>query len=243
MNNKTVLITGAAKRIGACIARTLHGHGANVVIHYHHSAAAANELAANLNAIRMDSALTVQGDLSGDDSYTAIVSKARGWKDRLDVLVNNASAFYPAGIADTTPAQWEELIGTNMKAPFFLAQQAAPFLRETQGCIVNITDIHAERPLGNYPVYSAAKAGLVMLTRALAKELGPLIRVNAVSPGAIIWPEDMDEQTQQEILSRTALKKTGTAEDIANAVRFLITDADYITGQVLSVDGGRTLYS
>lgn len=243
MTSKTVLITGAARRIGASISRELHQRGWDIVIHYHHSEQAATTLAGELNSARADSAMTLQANLLENQSYALIVEQSYRWKKQLHALVNNASAFYSHGMGEVSVQQWDELIGTNMKAPFFLSQQAAQHLRENQGCIINLTDIHAQRPLKNYPVYSAAKAGLVMLTKALAKELGPKVRVNAVSPGAILWPEDMDETTQQEMINRIVLKRCGEPLDIAKAVRYLLEDAGYVTGQILAVDGGRTLSS
>ncbi len=242
MSAKTVLITGAARRIGAAIARQLHQREWDIAIHYRQSAAAAAALAAELNAKRRDSALSIQADLLDDASYAKLIRDAAQWKNRLDALINNASAFYPTKAEKANPAQWNELLGTNMKAPFFLAQQAIPHLRAAGGCIINITDIHADRPLVAHAVYCAAKAGLVMLTKALAKELGPEIRVNAIAPGAILWPEDMDTTTQDEILSRIPLQKTGAPADIAHAVSYLLA-AEYVTGQVLAVDGGRSLAS
>ena len=243
MTPKTVLITGAAQRIGAAIACTLHQHGWDVVIHYRQSVKTAAALASRLNANREDSAITLQADLLDASAYTALIEQSYHWKRRLDALINNASAFYPTQISAASPEQWEELIGTNMKAPFFLMQQASTYLCGSKGAIINITDIHADRPLREYAVYCAAKAGLVMLTKALAKELAPEIRVNAVSPGAILWPEDMSEITQDDILARIPLKKTGTAADIANATRYLLEEASYVTGQVLAIDGGRSLAS
>jgi len=241
MQNKTVLITGSAGRIGAEIARTLHADDMDVIIHYNRSGAQALALAEELNAARQHSAMAVQGNLLDDGSLAGIIGIACDFNNRLDVLVNNASSFYPTPVASTTSAQWEDLVGTNMKAPFFLSQQAAPYLREHKGCIINITDIYADRPLGQYPVYSAAKAGLAMLTKALAKELAPDIRVNAIAPGAILWPEGMGDNIKDMITSRTALGHAGNPADIASAVRFLIRDAGYITGQILTIDGGRSL--
>ncbi|MGY8813496.1 MAG: pteridine reductase [Gammaproteobacteria bacterium] len=239
MNSKTVLITGAAKRIGANIARFLHGHGMNIIIHYNTSEIAANQLKYTLNNIRSDSAYLLQGDLLDIDSYSALTTVALNFTGRLDVLINNASLFYPTPIEETTQKQWNELVGTNMMAPFFLAQSFQNQLNRVNGCIINITDIYGEQPLKKHAVYSAAKAGLIMLTRAMAVEMGPLIRVNAVSPGAILWPDNIDENRKQKILSKTLLQKRGASLDIANAVYFLIEKAEYITGQVINVDGGR----
>lgn len=241
-SNASVLITGAAHRIGAVTARTLHAHGFNIALHYRHSSSAAEALASELNGLRPGSVTTLQADLHDTAALPALVERAAAAWGRLDVLVNNASSFYPTPVGEVDEAQWEELIGSNLKAPFFLAQAAAPLLSAHHGAIVNIVDIHAERPLKNHPVYSVAKAGLVMLTRALARELGPRVRVNAVAPGAILWPEQgLTEDDKEDILERTALKRQGTPADIARAVLYLVRDADYMTGQVLTVDGGRSL--
>ncbi|MEE9356856.1 pteridine reductase [Candidatus Vondammii sp. HM_W22] len=235
------LITGAAHRIGACIARTLHRSGMNIVIHYRHSADAAESLKKELEAIRPDSVLLLQADLLDTGRLPDIIQAIRNWQGRLDLLVNNASSFYPTPLEEVAEAQWDNLIGSNMKAPFFLAKAAAPMLSECGGSIINLVDIHAQRPLKNHPVYSMAKAGNAMMVKALARELGPKIRVNGVAPGAILWPEEgLSKETQQEILSRTALERPGNPENIARTVLFLARDADYITGQVIAVDGGRT---
>lgn len=242
LNDKVVLITGGAQRIGAQIARTLHGAGMKVVLHYRGSLPSAQALAAELNQLRADSAILLQADLSDPATLAPLVEAAATRWSRLDALVNNASTFYPSPVGTVTLPQWHDLMDVNLKAPFFLAQAAAPLLTESCGCIVNIADIHADRPLKGYPVYCMAKAGLVMMTRALARELGPAVRVNAVAPGAILWPEQgLGEDVQASILARTALKRQGQPKDIAGAVLFLIRDAEYITGQVLSVDGGRSL--
>lgn len=242
MENKTVLITGAAKRIGATMAEHLHQSGMDVVVHYHSSAREARGLVARLNRSRPDSAAAIRADLKHAAGYPALIEAALAFKGRLDALINNASAFYPTPINTLTNDDWDTLINTNLKAPLFLAQQAARPLTENKGCIINITDIHADRPLEGRPVYCVAKAGLVMLTKSLARELAP-VRVNAISPGAITWPREMDKAARRAILERVALKKTGKAEDIARTAAFLIRDADYITGQIIAVDGGRTLYS
>ncbi len=242
LNDKTVLVTGAAQRIGAQIARTLHGAGMKVVLHYRGSQSAAQALAAELNQLRPGSATLLQADLSDTATLAPLVEAAAAHWGRLDALVNNASTFYPSPVGTVTLPQWHDLMDVNLKAPFFLAQAAAPLLAESNGCIVNIADIHADRPLKGYPVYCMAKAGVVMMTRSLARELGPSIRVNAVAPGAILWPEQgLDQAAQESILARTALKRQGKPKDIAGTVLFLIRDAEYITGQVLSVDGGRSL--
>jgi len=244
LDGKVVLITGGVHRVGAQIARALHGHGANLVLHYRNSRERALKLQTELNKIRDNSVVLVQADLLDISKLPAIIKDALAPWGRLDVLVNNASSFYPTKIGNVDETQWNDLIGTNLKAPFFLSQAAAPHLQQQDGCIVNIADIHADRPLKRYPVYSIAKAGLVMLTKSLACELGPGIRVNAVAPGAILWPEsELDEVTKQRIVSRTFLKRKGDPDNIANAVVFLIRDAVYTTGHVLNVDGGRSLNS
>ena len=239
---KVILITGASRRIGAEIARTLHRSGHRIIVHYHASSAAAEKLCDELNAIRPTSAQCLCGNLLETTSLPELVAKAQALWQRLDVLINNASTFYPTPVGHTEESHWNDLFGTNLKAPYFLAQATLPYLKEHAGCIVNITDVHAERPMKDYPVYSMAKSGLLMMTRALARELAPEIRVNAVAPGAIIWPEnDMTDSTQAQILSRIALRRQGQPQDIARTVRFLIDDAPYITGQVINVDGGRSI--
>lgn len=244
LNERVILITGGVHRIGAHAARLLHAEGARLVLHYRNSRKAAHTLQSELNAQRPDSVVLVRADLLDQASLPAVVADALSTWGRLDVLVNNASSFYPTPVGAVTESKWDDLMGTNLKAPFFLSQAAAPHLKESRGCIVNIVDIHAERPLKRFPVYSIAKAGLVMLTQALACELGPEIRVNAVAPGAILWPErEMDEVTQQRIISRTFLKRQGNPDNIARTVLFLIRDADYTSGQVITVDGGRSLNS
>lgn len=236
------LVTGAARRIGAAIARTLHGAGYRVAIHYRGSAEAAAALRDALEGERADSAALFQADLDVTRDLAGLVEAVVDWGGGLDVLVNNASSFYPTPLGRCSEEDWERLLGPNLKAPFFLAQAAAPFLRASGGCIVNLGDIHGERPLKEHPIYSIAKAGNLMLTRALARELGPEVRVNGVSPGAILWPEsEMDEVRQQRIISRTALKRQGSPGDVARSVLFLVREAPYVTGQVLAVDGGRTL--
>ncbi len=241
--NKVVLITGAAHRIGAITARILHHAGMNIVLHYRGSRIAAQQLQKELLEHRADSVVLVQADLNTPAALPALVQQAHASWQRLDVLINNASTFYSTAVGSVSEDQWEDLFGTNLKAPFFLAQAAAPYLQQSKGCIVNIVDIHADRPLKGYPIYSMAKAGLVMMTKALAAELGPNIRVNAVAPGAILWPEHLDEVNQARIVSKTFLKRKGDPQDIANTILFLINDAAYITGQVLVVDGGRSLNS
>lgn len=243
LSGKVALITGAARRVGATIARQLHAEGMNLVLHYRSSRDEALALQEELHDIRADSVILVQSDLLHTGKLEALVHEAiRPWK-RLDVLINNASTFYATPPGTATEQHWDDLVGSNMKAPFFLAQAAATKLKLNKGCIINITDIHAERPLKNYTIYNAAKAGLVMLTKSLARDLAPEIRVNAVSPGAIMWPEhDMDDIMKQRIISRTALKRRGSPDDIASAILFLIRDAHYITGQTITVDGGRSLH-
>lgn len=235
------LITGAARRIGAECARTLHAAGYRVVIHYAGSQAEAETLRDELNALRADTAITLQADLRDFAALSTLVETAAGHWGRLDLLLNNASRFYPTAVGTVDEAQWNDLLDSNLKAPFFLAQAAAPWLRKSGGSIVNIVDIHAERPLREHPVYCAGKAGLAMLTRSLACELGPQVRVNGVAPGAILWPENgIDEATQARIVERTFLKRQGEAGDIAGAVLWLARDAGYVTGQIIAVDGGRS---
>ena len=238
---KAALITGGARRIGACIAKTLHADGFNVAIHYRRSGAAATALAAALNRERDDSAHVLPGDLLRSDEIESLADAARARWRRLDVLVNNASVFRATALDELDEAAFDELIGVNLKAPLFLARRLAPELRRRRGCIVNLTDIHAGRPLKGHPVYCAAKAGLAMLTRSLARELAPEARCNAVAPGAILWPQDDDDdRRRREIVRRTALGRAGDPADVAKAVAYLVA-ADYVTGQTITVDGGRTL--
>jgi pteridine reductase len=239
---RSVLVTGGAKRLGAAMARKLHGAGADIVVHYHRSRPAADALVAELEAIRPGSALAVCADLHDVERLPALVDAAVARYGRLDVLVNNASTFYPTPIGTITPAQFDDLVGTNLRAPLFLSQAAAPALRATQGLIINMVDIHARRPLKAHPAYSAAKAGLVMLTKSLARELGPDVRVNGIAPGPVLWPErDLDEALKAEIVAKTALKRSGSPDDIARTALFLATEAPYVTGQIIAVDGGRSL--
>jgi pteridine reductase len=238
MKNKTALITGAAKNIGATIAKELHSVGMNVIVHYNNSATEAHELVRKLNCIRHDSAITIQANLEKKEYYAPLIDTALTFKGNIDVLINNASAFYPTSLKNLNEKQWNELININLKAPLFISQLAAKSLEENKGCIINIADIHASNPLKNYTIYCISKAGLITLTKSLAKELAPNIRVNAISPGAITWPNEMDAKTKKNIISQIILKKTGNAEDIAKTVIFLIKDAGYITGQILNVDGG-----
>ncbi|MCK4840485.1 MAG: pteridine reductase [Methylococcales bacterium] len=240
---KNVLITGAAKRIGASCARMLHDKGCNIILHYRWSEAEAMQLFDELNQKRADSVKLIQADLLNMNELSLLAKQAEAAWGSLDVLINNASAFYPQIIGEVDEQVWDELLGSNLKAPFFLSQALSATLAENKGCIINIIDIHAERGLKGYPVYSIAKAGLSAMTKVLAKELGSNVRVNGVSPGAILWPEkDCSEQDKAEIIDRVALKCLGEPEDIAKAVGFLIEDASYITGQIMTVDGGRTLF-
>ena len=243
LQGKTALVTGAARRIGAAIARRLHWAGANVVLHYRGAEAEAGRLEAELNAARAASALKVKADLLAPIAPRALVGAALERFGRLDLLINNASTFYPTAVGSIEPGHWEELIGSNLRAALFLAQEAAPQLAKNCGAIVNIADIHAERPLKGYLVYSVAKAGLVALTRALALQLAPEVRVNAIAPGAIAWPEDgqFEPRERERIVAATPLARIGSPEEIARAVHFLAT-APFVTGQVLAVDGGRSLH-
>jgi len=241
VQGKVVLITGGAKRVGAATCRRLHSAGANIMLHYRVSAGEARLLQAELNHQRKDSVALIQADLLDTAKLPAMVEQTVQSFGRLDALVNNASSFFQTPVGEITTAAWEDLIGTNLRAPLFLSQAAAPALKKSLGAIVNITDIHAERPLKNYVVYSVAKAGLVGLTRSLARELAPEVRVNAVAPGPILWPDDetFDELSRQRIISHTPLKREGTPEDIAKAVHFLLAEATYVTGETINVDGGR----
>lgn len=240
LENKVVLVTGAARRIGAVIARAFHARGANVAVHFRRSAEEARALVAELNAVRRRSAAAFEADFADDSAIAALPAAVTGTFGVLDVLVNNASSFYPTPVGQITAAQFDDLVGSNLRAPLFLSQAVAPELRRRQGLILNIADIHGLRPLRQHAVYSAAKAGLIMLTRALARELGPEIRVNAIAPGPVLWPEnDMDPELQRRIVARTALKRTGTPEDVARAAIFFATEAPFVTGEVLAVDGGR----
>jgi pteridine reductase len=243
LHGRTALVTGGARRVGAAIARRLHAAGANVVLHYRDSAADADALAAELNALRAKSAATVKAELLAPIAPRALVSAATEPFGRLDLLVNNASAFFPVAVGAIEPSHWEELIGSNLRAPLFISQEAAPQLAKNRGAIINIVDIHAERPLKGYSVYSIAKSGLAALTRSLALELAPQVRVNGVAPGAIAWPEDgqFESAERERILATTPLGRLGSPEDIAQAVHFLAC-APYITGQILAVDGGRSIY-
>ena len=242
LTGKVALVTGAARRIGAAVCRCLHENGADVVIHYRGSAADANALADELNAQRSDSAMVVQGDLGQVATLPDLVQTVLDWQGHLDILINNASSFYPTPVGDITAAHWDDIVGSNLKAPLFLSQAALPSLRENAGVIINIVDIHAKRPLRDHAVYGSAKAGLAMLTRSLAKDLAPEIRVNGVAPGAIMWPEaGLSEQAKASILGEIPAGRAGDASDIAGCVLYLVRDATYVTGQIIAVDGGRSI--
>lgn len=240
MAEPVALVTGAGRRVGARIARELHAAGMSVAVHCHRSREGAERLREAFEAARPDSATVVAADLLESGAAEAVVAAAEERWGRLDVLVNNASSFYPTPVGEVTEAEWRDLVGSNLAAPFFLAQAAAPLLRAARGCIVNIADVYGHRPLAGHPVYSAAKAGLVMLTRALALELGPEVRVNSISPGAVLWPENEDPE-RRRIIDAIALKRSGDPGDIARAALFLVRDAPYVTGQDLAVDGGRLI--
>jgi pteridine reductase len=242
LTGKAVLVTGGARRVGAAIVRALHARGANVIIHHRHSAGDARALSGELEAQRPESTALVSADLTDQRARGRIIEEAAAAFGRLDVLVNNASTFYPTPFGEITQAHWNDLVGSNLEAPLFLAQAAAPHLKRTHGLILNLVDIHASRPLKRHTVYSIAKAGLVMLTRSLARELGPEIRVNGIAPGPVMWPEGgVDLALQDEIIARTALKRLGSPEDVARAAVFFAENASYVTGQILAVDGGRSI--
>lgn len=242
LDGKVVLITGAARRIGASIARRLHAEGANVVIHYRGSEQDARALCDELNALREKSAMSLQADLNDIEKLPGLIAATYAWRGSLDVLVNNASSFYPTPLGEISEKDWDDLVGANLKAPLFLSQAALAPLREARGSIINIVDIHARRPLKNHVVYGSAKAGLAMLTRSLAKDLAPEIRVNGVAPGAILWPEnDISETGKQAILQQIPVGRIGDPGDIAGCVLYLVRDAGYVTGQIIAVDGGRSI--
>jgi pteridine reductase len=243
LTGKVALVTGGARRVGAAIARTLHAAGANVVIHCNRSLREAETLATELESMRPASTAIVAADLLDTAKLGALVAITEKRFGRLDILVNNASTFYPTPVGEITETHWDDLLGSNLKAPLFLSQAAAPALRLAHGLILNIVDIHALRPLRRYPVYGVAKAGLVMLTRSLARELAPQVRVNAIAPGPVMWPADgvADSELQRKIVERTLLKRSGSAEDIAKTALFFAADAPFITGQVMPVDGGRSV--
>lgn len=242
LNDKVCLVTGGGRRIGAEIVRGLHEAGASVAIHYLRSAADAETLATELNAKRKGSAATVAGDLRDTEHLPRIILSTEKQFGQIDVLVNNASGFYPTPLGTISDKHWQDLFGSNAKAPLFLAQAAAASLRETRGSIINMVDIHARRPLRDHLVYGAAKAALAMLTKGLARELAPEVRVNGIAPGPILWPKHgLDETTQKKIVERTALKRVGTPADIVSCMLYLVQDADYVTGQIIAVDGGRSI--
>jgi len=244
VQGKVVLVTGGAKRVGAAIGRRLHGAGAAIAVHYRFSRDEAQALVSELNALRADSAEAVQGDLLQAQDLPRLVQQTMRRFGRLDALINNASSFFSQPLAEITDAHWDDLIGTNLKAPLFLAQAAASELRRNHGAIVNIVDIHAERPMQGHLLYSVAKTGLGGLTRALAQELAPFVRVNGVAPGVILWPDGedwQDEERRRRIVAHTLLKREGEPDDIAKAVLFLLSDAPYVTGQIIAVDGGRSI--
>jgi pteridine reductase len=239
---RTALVTGGARRVGAGIVRALHGAGANVVIHCHHSLSEAQALAAELESARPESTAVIVCDLMDTAALPGLISEASARFAALHLLVNNASTFYPTPLGSITPAQWDDLTGSNLRAPLLLAQAAAPELKRTQGAVLNIVDIHGMRPLRDHMVYSVAKAGLIMLTRALARELAPEVRVNAIAPGPVLWPEaPMPEERKEQIIDETPLHRRGSPDDIARAVLFFASDAPYVTGQILAVDGGRSI--
>jgi pteridine reductase len=241
LDGQWALVTGGARRVGAEVVRTLHAAGSGVVIHHRDSATAATALAGELNAIRPDSAFAVSGDILDTPRLADLVAGITARTGRLDTLVNNASSFYPTPLGEVTEAQWDDLMGTNLKAPLFLSQAAMPHLRASRGCIVNMIDIHAIRPLKNHPVYGAAKAGLAFLTRALARDLAPDVRVNGVAPGAVLWPDGgISDTTKEVVLRQIPLHRTGDPADIAGCILYLVRDATYVTGQVIAVDGGRS---
>lgn len=244
LDNKVVLITGGAKRVGAAICRELHANGALLMIHYNRSIEEARALKADLNLKRANSVAIIQGDLLNLEALPGLVNKTIEHFGKLDVLINNASSYTPTEIGTINEENWHDLMGSNLKAPMFLAQAAATELRKNHGVIINITDMHIERPKKGYVVYSVAKAGLVTLTKSLAQELSPEVRVNAVAPGAVLWPENnpqFDEVYRQRVISQTLLKRVGEANDVAKAVKFLVADAPFVTGHILAVDGGRSL--
>jgi pteridine reductase len=239
---KQVLITGAARRIGACIATTLHQRGCNVFLHYHNSSDPVSELAEQFNALRPDSAFILKADLGKENDINMLAAEVKARVAQLDLLVNNASRFFPTTIGSTSMTQWDELMDSNLRGPYFLTQALLPELATAGGSVVNLLDVHAVRPMHGHAVYCMAKAGLQMMTLAMAKDLGPQIRVNGVAPGAILWSKhDCSSEDQQKILKKTVMGRAGNPEDIASAVVYLGLDAPYVTGQVLAVDGGRSL--
>lgn len=245
MQSKVFMITGGAKRVGAVTCRRLHDQGANLVIHYRSSKAAAQALQNELNQKRPDSVQLLQAELQDIATFPNMIDQVANYFGRLDGLINNASSFFPTPIGACDAEAWEDLVGSNMKAPLFLSQAAAPYIKKQRGCIINIVDIHADRPLKGFVIYSSAKGGLKTLTRSLALELAPEIRVNGISPGPILWPEEKaltNHSARQKIIDTTPLQRTGEPDDIAKAVQFFIADAPYITGQIIAVDGGRSIH-
>lgn len=245
MREKVILVTGGAKRVGAAICRRLHAQGARLIVHYRTSLNEAKMLQDELNRERANSVALVQGDLLDTGLLPDMIAKTVDRFGQLDVLINNASSFFPTPLQQCGLEDWEDLIGSNLRAPLFLSQAATPYLKKRLGCIVNIVDIHTERPLKNHIIYNAAKGGLLSLTKSLAVEMAPEVRVNGVSPGAILWPEDeawSDEAARRQIIATTLLKRCGEPDDIARTVQFLIADAPYITGQIIAVDGGRSIH-
>jgi pteridine reductase len=242
LEGKVALVTGGARRIGAAIARRLHEAGASVAIHCRASTDEARMLRDALDNRRAGSAQIFEADLARTERLSTLVDSVVGWAGGLDILVNNASSFYATPLGSVTEDQWDDLIDTNLKAPLFLAQAAWPHLRNHGGAIVNLIDVHAKRPLRDHPVYGPAKAGLAMLTRSLAKDMAPEVRVNGVAPGAILWPElGMNETVKQKIIEQIPLKRSGLPDDIAGCVLYLVRDAVYVTGQIIAVDGGRSI--
>ncbi len=243
LERKWSLVTGGSKRIGADIARGLHKEGSNVIIHYMNSKSDADILVKSLNKIRSGSAISIQANLKKIQEIESLIKNIIDRVGQLDILINNASSFYPTPLESINEEQWEDLISSNLKAPLFLSKAALPYLIKAKGVIINIVDIHSNRPLKNHPIYGPAKAGLAMLTRSLAKDLAPNIRVNGVSPGAILWPlkDDIPEKIKNQILKQTALKRAGEPSDITSTVLFLVKDSPYITGQIIAVDGGRSI--
>jgi len=243
-NRKIALVTGGAKRIGHAICKMLHASGIDLMIHYRHSSDEAKNLQQELNGIRKDSASIIQADLLNLNVLPSLIHETMNVYGRLDILINNASSYYPTEIGKMNENNWNDLIGSNLKAPLFLSQLAADELIKTKGCIINITDTHIDKPKKNYIIYSIAKSGLTTLTKSLAQELSPEVRVNAVAPGPVLWPENNEEFNEiykQRVISQTLLKKMGSPEDVAMAVKFLVLDAPFITGHILAVDGGRSI--
>jgi pteridine reductase len=242
LDGKHALITGAARRIGATTTERLHEAGASVAIHYRSSDAGAKELCNRLNNVRPDSAEIFAADLLDTAGLSNLIEAVTEWGGGLDILINNASAFYPTPMGSVSESQWDDLIGSNLKAPLFLSQAAWPHLKSRQGVIINMLDIHSKRPLKNHPVYASAKAGLSMLTLSLAKDLAPEVRVNGIAPGAILWPEEgITEATKENILNQVPLARPGDPGDIADCVIYLVRDAAYVTGQIIAIDGGRSI--